>query len=169
MEDNCTAILGKWRTIVLLYSGDGGQLCFYTWEMEENCTFTLAKWWPIVQFTSRKMMANCTVYILKNDGQLYSLHLEKWWPIVQFTSWKKRETVFTHGNGRSRHKVIMYIRKWRDKLCSLHMRNVGHQKWTHGKLAGEIVHLLVEVWFLMCGGMYHRIYWWISWHTGGGW
>ena len=87
-------------------------------------------------------MANCTVYILKNDGQLYSLHLEK----------RGKLFLLMEMGGHVIKLYIMYIRKWRDKLCSLHMRNVGHQKWTHGKMAGEIVHLQVgslvsDVWW----------------------
>ena len=76
MVDNCAVTLQKWRTIVLLHLGNGEQLWFYTWEMEDNCAFTLGKWRKIV------------LLHLQNDGQLYSLHLEKWWPIVQFTSRK---------------------------------------------------------------------------------
>ena len=144
MEDNCAVTLQKWRTIVLLHFRNGGQLCCYTSEMEDNCAVTLQKWRTIV------------LLHLGNGGKLYSLHLEK----------RGKLFLLMEMGGHIIIKLQCTNRKWRDKLCSLHLRNVVHQKWTDGKMAGEIVRVAGwkwrQVWFLMCGGMYHRIYWWIS-------
>ena len=102
MKENCTAILGKWRTIVLLHFRNGRQLCCYNSEMEDNCAFTLGKWRKIVQFTSRK----------------------------------KRETVFTHGNGRSHHhKVTMYISEMAGQIMQFtpeKRRTSKMDRWENG-------------------------------------
>jgi len=111
--------------------------------MEDNCAVTLENWRTIVllhlgnggklYFYTWEMGENCTFTLGKLYIVLYSLHLEKGGKLF----------LFMEMGGHIIIKLQCTYRKWRDKLCSLHVRNVGHQKWTHWKMAGEIVHLQV--------------------------
>ena len=89
------------------YLVNEGKLYCYTWEMEDNCAVTLQKWRTIVLLHFRNGRQLCCYTSEMEDNCAFTLG--KWRKIVQFTSRKKRETVFTHGNGRSHHhKVTMY-------------------------------------------------------------